>query len=290
MSSQTACPRRCKFTLVAFTLLFSTVHFQMSPRVICPRRGIVTLVAFVWLHCVLSIVSKNGLSKKHSHIGCIYSIWWPCQSFSSGFLNLRPFSKCSRFSSIATVFCVASNWIKSMIDFWSIITIFIFHNWVQSLDQSEIFLQTPNFLRTISLTAHGNFQALNILRSWKIPGVGAVESPVNFQELEITRGGPLDISMWCKIKFLNVGRNRHIHIKHKFESHPGWQFTMFSWNHGKKCKKRCPGWLKSWLFEKYTTFKRPKLRNSFIISLCINVTNFFPQFPLTHLLLVSRKL
>ena len=124
----------------------------------------------------------------------------------------------------------------------------------------------------------GKFQGLGSWIPCKFPGAG------NYQ------GGPLDISRWCKIKFLNVGRNRHIYIKHKFESHPGWQFSMFSWNHGKKCKKRCPGWFKSWLFEKYTTFKRPKLRNSFIISLCINVTNFFPQFPLTHLLLVSRQL
>ena len=40
----------------------------------------------------------------------------------------------------------------------------------------QIFLQTPKNLMTESLTAHGNFQALNILRPWKIPGVGKLNT------------------------------------------------------------------------------------------------------------------
>ena len=33
--------------LVAFILLFSTVRFQMSPKIACIRKCIITLIAFV---------------------------------------------------------------------------------------------------------------------------------------------------------------------------------------------------------------------------------------------------
>ena len=49
MSSQTACTRGCKVTLIAFVWLFSTVRFQMLSQIACIRGCKITLVAFVWL-------------------------------------------------------------------------------------------------------------------------------------------------------------------------------------------------------------------------------------------------
>ena len=49
MYPQRTSVRGCKFTLVAFVWLFSTVYFQMCPQIACLSRGKVTLVAFVWL-------------------------------------------------------------------------------------------------------------------------------------------------------------------------------------------------------------------------------------------------
>ena len=47
MSPKIACKIRCIVTLFAFVRLFSTVCFQMSPQMACPRRSIVALIAFV---------------------------------------------------------------------------------------------------------------------------------------------------------------------------------------------------------------------------------------------------
>ena len=111
----------------------------------------------------------------------------------------------------------------------------------------------------------------------KFQGVVAPESPGNFQAAGNKQGGPLEISRWWKIYFLNVRRNRHFHIKHKFESHPGWQFTISSRNHENICMKRWPSWLKSWLIEKNMTLLTPKWRNSsknFFASIKICVNTF----------------
>ena len=48
MYPQRTSVRGCKFTLVAFVWLFSTVYFQMCPQIALLRRGIVALVAFIW--------------------------------------------------------------------------------------------------------------------------------------------------------------------------------------------------------------------------------------------------
>ena len=112
----------------------------------------------------------------------------------------------------------------------------------------------------------GYFQDLNISRSWKFPGGCQGNNPWKFSGPGNFQGGAcgnsLEISRWWKIKFLNVRRNRHFHIKHKFESHPGWQFTISSWYHENICTKRWPSGLKSWLFEKNMTLLTPKWRNS----------------------------
>ena len=51
--------RRCKVTLVAFVLFFSTMHFQMCLQTTCIIAGIVTLVALVWPHTSFCHSNKN---------------------------------------------------------------------------------------------------------------------------------------------------------------------------------------------------------------------------------------
>ena len=65
MSPQIACVGGCIVTKVAFVWLFPTVRFQMPPHIACPRECRVTLVAFVWFfHCASSSVSSNCLSQR----------------------------------------------------------------------------------------------------------------------------------------------------------------------------------------------------------------------------------
>ena len=60
----------------AFVCLFSTIHFLMFLQCTCKRWCIITLVTFVWLHCVSSNVSSNGVHRQlHSYIGCICVIF-----------------------------------------------------------------------------------------------------------------------------------------------------------------------------------------------------------------------
>ena len=61
MSLQTPCMGGCKVTLVAFVLLFVTVHFQMRPQMACMRWGIVALVALVWLFSFIICVYERNI-------------------------------------------------------------------------------------------------------------------------------------------------------------------------------------------------------------------------------------
>ena len=72
MFPQISCLRRgivalngCMVTLVAFVLLFSTVHFQMSPQIAFLNGCLVALVAFIRLSlCIFKGVLKFLVSEE----------------------------------------------------------------------------------------------------------------------------------------------------------------------------------------------------------------------------------
>ena len=60
MSPQTACPRGCIVTLVAFVRLFSAVRYQMTPQIAFPRISKVTFIALFYFSplCVFKCLLK----------------------------------------------------------------------------------------------------------------------------------------------------------------------------------------------------------------------------------------
>ena len=76
---QVACFKGCIITLAGSIKLFSTVRFQMRPKIWCPSRGI----CLICLHCVFSNGSSNYLDKRRHNrrrIGCI-GLAFPYRAF-----------------------------------------------------------------------------------------------------------------------------------------------------------------------------------------------------------------
>ena len=107
MYLQNICTGSCKVTQVAFSWLFPTVPFKVSPQIAYLSGCKVTLVAFVWLflHCAFSDVSWEYLhGKMHSHAGCTFFTFSPlcvfeclfklpaCEDAKSHWLHLIEFS------------------------------------------------------------------------------------------------------------------------------------------------------------------------------------------------------
>ena len=143
MCPQFVCPRWCEVTLVAFVLIFPTVRFQMCPQMASLNGCKVTLVAFVWLFSTV----RFQMCPQMACIGrCIFTLvacmWHDIVSiFRQDFHIWTLQTKVIIFKSLFHCHCVwcfaqmmASNWVRIMIDFWSIITnvgkLSLFQNWV----------------------------------------------------------------------------------------------------------------------------------------------------------------
>ena len=92
MSFQIACPKGCIVTLVAFVWLFTTVYFQMSPQIACLRGSKLALIALVWFFSIMffsNVWPKHFPKKLQSHIGYICKPLVHCV-FSSVSSNCLP--------------------------------------------------------------------------------------------------------------------------------------------------------------------------------------------------------